>query len=290
MSDKSVSILHLALPKGRMQEAVFSLLAQAGIQVEGSQRGYRPTLSLPDVEAKILKPQNIVEMLQQGSRDIGFAGADWVQEFGAQLVEVLDTGLDPVSLVAAVPVTLLIDGKLPDRRLIVASEYQRLTQSWIESNKLDAQFVHSSGATEVFPPEDADMIVDNTATGSTLRDNHLEIFDQLMESSTRLYASVAAYENPDKRQRIDDLRMLLASVLEGRRRAMVEVNVSQENLERVIGALPAMQRPTVAPLFGNEGYAVRAAVLRCDLPHVIPRVKACGGRDVVVSNLNQIVP
>ena len=111
-----------------------------------------------------------------------------------------------------------------------------------------------------------------------------------MTSSTRLYASRAAYDDPAKRTRLDDLKMLLQAVLEGRRRLMIEVNVSAEQLEQVIAALPAMQRPTVAPLFGNSGYAVRAAVLRSELPQVIPKVKAKGGRDVVVSTLNQIVP
>lgn len=273
-----------------MQEGVFRLLAEAGIQVDLSARGYRPRLNLPGVETKILKPQNIVEMLHFGSRDIGFAGADWVEEFDAKLVELLDTGLDPVRLVAAAPSELLVQGELPRRHLIIASEYERLAMRWIARSQLDAQLIRTFGATEVFPPEDADLIVDNTATGSTLAENNLEIVDELMRSSTRLYANPAAYDDPIKRRIIDDLTLLLRAVLEGRRRSMLEVNVSQECLERVIEALPAMQRPTVSPLFGNTGFAVRAAVLRSELPRVIPQVKACGGRDIVVSNLNQIIP
>lgn len=290
MTTSNQVVLHFGLPKGRMQERVFQLLADAGIRVEMTQRGYRPRLSLPDVETKILKPQNIAEMLQLGSRDLGFAGADWVEEFDAQLVELLDTGLNPVRVVAAAPRELLVDGKLPRRKLVVASEYERLSRRWIAQRGLDAVFVRTFGATEVFPPEDADVIVDNTATGATLQDNDLEIVDQLMSSSTRLYANPNAYNDPAKRQRIDDLCLLLKAVLEGRQRVMLEVNVSEECLERVIEALPAMQRPTVAPLFGNSGYAVRAAVLRSELARVIPQVKANGGRDLVVSNLNQIVP
>jgi ATP phosphoribosyltransferase len=231
-----------------------------------------------------------VDKLHFGSRDIGFAGADWVKEFDAQLVEVLDTGLNPVKLVAAAPSDLLIDGQLPQRRLVVASEYERLTQRWIQQRQLDAQLIRTFGATEVFPPEDADLIVDNSATGSTLAENNLEVVDELMCSSTRLYANPLAYNDSRKRQIIEDLSMLLQAVLEGRLRSMLEVNVSQECLEQVIEALPAMQRPTVSPLHGSSGFAVRAAVLRSELPRVIPRVKARGGRDIVVSNLNQIVP
>lgn len=289
------SALRFALPKGRMQKGVFELMDEAGVSITASTRGYRPVVSIANIETKILKPQNIVEMLQQGSRDLGFAGADWVEELGAgesqgDLVEVLDTGLNPVRLIAAAPKELLVDGKLPAKRLRVASEYESLTKQWIANRQMDDQFVRSNGATEVFPPEDADLIVDNTATGATLRDNGLVIVDELMRSSTRMYASRAAFEDDGKRARIEDLKMLLQAVLEGRLRSMIEVNVSADKLSEIIAVLPAMQNPTVSPLFGDAGYAVRAAVLRSELATVIPRIKSSGGRDVVVSDVNQIIP
>src|SRR5207302_1164667 len=221
MSRQSVSpCLRLALPKGRMEQAVLTLLGDAGIRIRPGARGYRPEVSLPGTEAKILKPQNIVEMLSLGSRDLGFAGADWVAELEANVVELLDTGLDPVQVVAAAPQELLENGALPARPLVVASEYERLARRWI----------------------------------------------------------------------IDDLVMLLNSVLVARRRVMIEVNASAECLDAVVAVLPSMRRATVAPLFGNGGYAVKAAVPRDALPQVIPAVKAAGGTDVVVSTLSQIVP
>lgn len=295
MNNPCPSALRLALPKGRMQNGVFELLADAGIAITASNRGYRPSVSLPNTETKILKPQNIVEMLQLGSRDLGFAGADWVEELkrnkqGADVVEVLDTGLDKVRLVAAAPEMLLVDGSLPAGKIRIASEYQSLTTDWIEKSSVDATFVKSNGATEVFPPEDADLIVDNTATGATLRENGLVVVDELMTSSTRLYASRAAFNDETKRARIEDWKLLLLAVLEGRKRSMIEVNVSSDDLEKIISVLPAMQRPTVAPLFGDSGYAVRAAVLRSELAEVVPKIKAAAGRDVVVSDVNQIIP
>jgi ATP phosphoribosyltransferase len=250
-------------------------------------------VSLAGAEAKLLKPQNIVEMLAVGSRDAGFAGADWVAELQADVVELLDTGLDPVQLVAAAPAALLEDGRLPrmlDRRLIVASEYERLARGWIGAQGLCAEFVRSYGATEVFPPEDADVIVDNTATGATLEANGLAIVDVLMRSSTRLYANRAALEDPVRRRYIDDLVLLINSVLEARRRVMLEVNASAACLDAVVAVLPSMRQATVARLFGNGGYAVKAAIPRDLLPQVIPAVKAAGGTDVVVSTLSQIVP
>lgn len=273
-----------------MQEGVFKLLSDAGIQLRTGSRGYRPSINLPSFEVKVLKPQNIVEMLEAGSRDVGFAGADWVAELNAHVVELVDTTLDPVRLVAAAPSALLEDGKLPKRTLIVASEYQRLAQDWIAKAGIQARFVRSYGATEVFPPEDADCIIDNTATGATLVANGLEIVGDVMRSSTRLYANPHALENREKREAIERLVMLLRSVLEARRRVMLEVNVSQQDLERLVAILPCMREPTVSPLHASRGYAVKAAVPREDLPKLIPTIKANGGTDIVVSSLGQIVP
>src|SRR5216683_2448547 len=141
--------LRLGLPKGRMEQGVLTLLAEAGIHVRPSARGYRPEVSLPDTEAKLLKPQNVVEMLAVGSRDVGFAGADWVAELEADVVELLDTELDPVQVVAATPEA-----------------------------------------------------------------NGLQVVDLLLASSTRLFANRRALEVPERRQRIDDLVLLLRSVLD----------------------------------------------------------------------------
>jgi ATP phosphoribosyltransferase len=286
-----LSNLRLALPKGRMQTGVFELLSDAGIRVGVGGRQYRPTLSLPGFEAKLLKAQSIVEMLQAGSRDLGFAGADWVEELGAtRLVELLDTGLDPVRVVAAAPRSLLTDGRLPRRALVVASEYESITRRWVEREGLEARLVRSYGATEVFPPEDADCIVDNTATGATLEANGLVIVDELLGSSTRLYATERALEDPARADSIERFVLLIRSVLEARRRVMLEVNVDAGDLERMIAALPAMREPTVAPLHGNGAFAVKVAVPRDDLPRLIPEIKAQGGTDVVVYELSQIVP
>jgi ATP phosphoribosyltransferase len=289
MKDNDCTV-RLALPKGRMNKGVIGLLTDAGIEVRASDRGYRPGISMAGFEVKILKPQNIVEMLAHGSRDVGFAGADWVAEKGVELVELLDTGLDAVSMVVAAPEDLIEDGELPKRRLVVASEYERLTAEWIQKSGIDATMVRSYGATEVFPPEDADIIVDLKSTGATLRANQLVVVGTIMTSSTRMYASRAAMQDPDRRELIEGLVLLMQSVLEARRRVMVEVNVTNENLEAVVAILPCMREPTLSPLRGGAGYAVKAAVPREDLPRVIPEIKRRGGTDVVVMQLTQIVP
>jgi ATP phosphoribosyltransferase len=283
-------LIHLAVPKGRIESGVEELLADAGVALRSGPRGYRPVTSVDGFEVKLLKPQNIVEMLAAGSRDIGFAGADWVVEKSAELIELLDTELDPVTVVAAAPESLLEDGRLPDRHLVVASELERIAGRWIEENGLDATLVKSYGATEVFPPEDADVIVDITATGETLAANGLLVVDELMQSSTRLYASRSALDSVSKKVAIDGLVLSLRSVLEARGRAMVELNVSPEDVEGVVEILPCMREPTISTLHGGSGLSVKAAVARAELPALIPLLKTRGATDIVVSRLEQIVP
>ena len=280
----------LALPKGRIEAGVRQLLADAGIEVQAGDRHYRAGLNLPGFSAKLLKPQNIVEMLHAGSRHLGFAGADWTAELGAELVELLDTGLNPVRVVVAGPEELVADGRLPSRPLVVASEYENLASAWVQRRQLTARVLRSYGATEVFPPEDADLIVDNTATGSTLAANRLRVVDVIMESSTRLYAHPRALEDAARREAIDAFVVLLDSVLEARRRVLVELNVPGEHLDAVIRILPCMRQATVSPLQGNGAYGVKAALPRERLPLLIPEIKRRGGSDILVSGISQIVP
>lgn len=288
-SFESMKNLKLALPKGRMQAGVFELLAGAGIFLRHGSREYRPSLSLDGFDVKILKPQAIVEMLHLGTRDLGFAGADWAAELGVELHDVLDTKLDRVRLVVAAPPELLVEGKLPARTLSIASEFTNLTQNWIRERGFDDQFVRSYGATEVFPPEDADCIADITSSGATLTANNLQIVETIHESSTRLFASPQAWADPDKRERIEGFAMLLRSVLDARGRVMIEMNVSGRDLEGLVALLPCMREPTVSPLHHEAGYAVKVAVPREQLPTLIPAIKAAGGTDIVAMEVAQIV-
>ena len=290
MNLNSEKLVKLALPKGRIQAGVNQLFSDANIKISTGSRAYRPSISISSIEAKILKPQDIVQMLSSGSRDIGFTGLDWVQELEAELVELLDTKLDPVRIVAAAPASILENGKLPNRKILIASEYQNLTKRWINDTKLNADYFKCYGATEVFPPEDADCIVDNTSTGSTLKANNLEIVDTLLKSSTRLFANPKALEDKSKREEIENLVLLLKAVCEARTRVMLEINVSSDDLNNVVEIIPCLRQPTISELNAEAGYAIRAAVPRNKLAHLIPEIKKRGGTDIVVSNLSQIVP
>ena len=273
-----------------MKAGVLALLSDAGIEAQSSERQYRPELSAKDLSAKWLKPRSIVEMLARGSRDLGFAGADWVAELGLPLVELLDTGLNPVRIVAAAPKELKLQQLLAKRDTRIATEYPQLTQRWLAEQELEAEVIQSHGATEVFPPEDADCIVDNTSSGATLRANGLTIGATLMESTTRLYAPHAALEDPRKKKRIEELVLLFRGVLDARMRVMLEANVQAKDLEFVVSLLPGMRCPTVSTLANAAGYAVRAAVLSSEVSELIPVLKAAGASDIVITKLEQIIP
>ncbi len=283
-------LLRLGLPKGRMSEGVDRLMGDAGIRVRSAAREYRPEVSVGGFETKLLKPQAIVKMLQLGSRDLGFAGADWIEEFGGGPIELLDTCLDPVRVVVAAPARSAADSDFLKKPLVVASELEQLTQRWIKKNDLQATYLRSFGSTEVYPPEDADCIVDVVATGATLKANGLEIIDQIMSSSTRLYAAPATLDQPALRARVEEFVVLLKSVLEARLRVMVEINVTRAVLDQVVKALPCMREPTISPLHGDQGFAIKVAAPRTELPTLITKIKALGGTDIVVSQLSQIVP
>jgi ATP phosphoribosyltransferase len=279
----------MALPKGRMYDQVVSLLKGAGISIRQSERGYRPVISLPNFTAKILKPRNVISMLDVGARDMGFAGEDWIQETNTELVELLDTGMNPVRLVVAAPTTILENGKLPNRKIVIATEYPELAKQWVAKNGIDAEILQAHGATEVFPPEDADCIIDNTATGSTLRANGLQIIDDVMTSSTRLYASKEAVADPVRKAVIDDFVMLIDAVLQARGRVMMDLNVKQSDLDAVLAVLPSMHNPTVSPLSDSQWVAIRSAIPRKELALTIPKLKAAGACDIVTTSVEQLI-
>lgn len=290
MANGNNFLVHLALPKGRIQPGVFSLLKDANISVNVEVREYRPAVSLEGFEVKIQKPQNVIEMLHAGSRDLGFAGSDWVLELNADVVELLDTGLDPVSLVAASYDSEILNksDRFPVFR--IASEYENLTREWMKKKAPSARFIRSYGATEVFPPEDAELIIDITASGATLAANNLVVIDRILKSSTRLYANPKALDIPEKRQAIESLVLVLRSVLEARNRVMLEVNVAKKDIEAVSSILPCMREVTVAPLQGDDAVALKAAVPRSTLATLIPQIKARGGTDIIITQPIHIIP
>ncbi|MSP92094.1 MAG: ATP phosphoribosyltransferase [Myxococcales bacterium] len=282
--------LRVALPKGRIQPRVQSLLDDCGYGLRIPDRGYRPVGSDERFSWKLLKAQNIASLVGLGAHDLGFTGHDWVAETRADVIEVLDLGFDPVRIVAAAPSGTDLGALRRRDRIVVASEYEALTRAWLEHNGFARfHFLRSYGATEVFPPEDADLIVDNAASGRTLLENGLVILDTLLHSTTRMVANPSAWADPVRRELIDEVLVVARAVLDARDRVLLEMNIQQGGLAALVATLPCMKSPTVAPLFGDAGFAVKVAVRRADVARLIPELRRLGATDILETAIRKVV-
>lgn len=286
--------LKILLAKGRIYESVYELLNDVGISIHLPDRTYFPTTNQEDLAFQVVKPQITSALLAQNKADVGFSGKDWVYENGVQddVEEIMDLGFDPVRIVAAIPETKDYDALLKEK-VTIATEYQALTKKYIESKKIDGTIFRTWGTSEGFVQDTdealAQILIDNTSTGSSLRANRLKIVDTLMESSTRMYASKAAMADPAKKQKIMELKMLFEAVLAARSRVMLEMNVSKANFDALIKGIPSMKSPTVSPLFGDDGYAVKIAVKKSEVPTLLPKLRTLGATDILEYELRKVI-
>ena len=286
--------LRILLAKGRIYESVYALLNDVGISIHLPDRTYFPTTNQDDLSFQVVKPQITSALLAGNKADVGFSGKDWVYENGVEndVVEIMDLGFDPVRIVAAIPNTVDFDS-LIRTPVTIATEYQNLSKKWISERKIDGQIFRTWGTSEGFVQDNEDslahILIDNTSTGSSLRANNLKIVDTLMTSSTRMYASKEAMADESKKRKIMELKMLFESVLNARSRVMLEMNVSKENIDSLIKGIPAMKSPTVSPLYGNDGFAVKIAVKKSEVPTLLPRLQSLGATDILEYALRKVV-
>lgn len=286
--------LRVLLAKGRIYESVYELLSDVGISLKLAERTYFPSTNQDDLAFQIVKPQIASALLASNKADVGFSGKDWVYENGVQdeVEEIMDLGFDPVRIVAAIPNTVDFDA-LIKKPVTIATEYQTLSKKWVDEKKIDGKIFRTWGTSEGFVQDNEDslaqILIDNTSTGSSLRANNLKIVDTLMTSSTRMYASKEALKDPAKKQKIMELKMLFESVLNARGRVMLEMNVAKDKFDGLIKALPSMKSPTVSPLFGDDGYAVKIAVKKSEVPTLLPKLQALGATDILEYALRKVV-
>ena len=286
--------LKILLAKGRIYESVYELLSDVGISIHLPDRTYFPTTNQEDLAFQVVKPQIVSLLLANNKADMGFSGKDWVYENGCQddVVEIMDLGFDPVRIVAAIPEARDFD-KLLKSPVTIATEYQALSRKWVEEKKIDGTIFRTWGTSEGFVQDNDDSIaqilIDNTSTGSSLKANRLKIVDTLMESSTRMYASKAAMADPAKKQKIMELKMLFETVLNARSRVMLEMNCAEDKFDTLIKGIPSMKSPTVSPLFGGNGYAIKIAVKKSEVPTLLPKLQSLGATDIVEYELRKVM-
>ncbi len=289
-------MLSIALPKGSLQEQTLLLFAEADLPVKRSAREYSVNIDDERISAvKILRPQEIPKYVEDGYFDMGISGLDCITEAGADVVEVADmpyakTGTGFMKMVIAVPEDSSIHKAAdiqPGSR--VTTEFPNITRKYFESLGIPVEVFYSYGATEAKVPEIMDVVVDLTETGSTLRRNRLRIVEVILESTTKLIANKASWDDPGKRKAMDEIRTLLLGVIDARGRVLLSMNVAKDRLEAVVGVLPAMKRPTVAPLYNSDYFEITTVVDKDTVNVIIPRLKEMGAEDILEQGISKIV-
>ena len=309
-----------AVPKGSIEEATFKILEEAWQSISGKRRTYRIRLSDPEIEVKILRPQEIPTYVQEGFYDVGITGKDWIREANADVRTLLDLEYGRVKQVIAIPenfeandlTSLIVDFAKKNKPLRLSSEYLTTTASHIKSNHAykkyfgdtnpmiitpwlrvgenkNVQIYLSFGATEAKPPEDVDAIFDITETGTTLGQNNLKIIDTVMESTAVLLANKNALKDAKKKEKIADMVALLKGVVEGRKKLHIFVNVEERNLDNLLKNMPALKRPTISPLSEKGWYGVNTVIDKNEFIKIVPMMRKMA-QGLVVMETRQILP
>jgi ATP phosphoribosyltransferase len=287
-------VLRIGLPAGSLQEAALTLFRKAGYDIAFNARSYYPSVDDPEVECILIRAQEIPRYVETAVMDAGLTGYDWVQESGADVVEVVQlpfskTTRRPVRWVLAVPQDSPI-AKVEDLEgKRIATELVNVTNEFLRRAGVQAQVEFSWGATEAKPPVLADAIVELTETGNTLAANNLRELAIVLESTSRLIASKQAWADPWRRKKIEDVAMMLQGAMAAEGKVGLMLNAKVADLEKVIAILPALEKPTVSSLSDKAWVAVNTIVDEFVVREIVPKLKDAGARGIVEYPINKII-
>jgi ATP phosphoribosyltransferase len=286
--------LKLGLPKGSLEAATLDLMRRAGFLITVAQRSYFPAIDDPEIECMLLRAQEMARYVEDGALDCGLTGYDWVVENEATVHTVCDLvyakqSFGKVRWVLAVPQASAIQTVADLEGKIVATELVGVTRRWLEERGVRARIEFSWGATEAKLPELADAIVEVTETGSSLRANRLRVIETVLESTTQFIANVAAWQDPDKRRKIEDVVLLLQGAIAALDKVGLMLNVRVDDLDAVLAVLPALRNPTISHLSDESWLAVNTILEESVVRRIIPRLKEAGAEGIVEFPLNKIV-
>ncbi len=293
-SPPSERVVRLGLPKGSLQESTLALLKKAGFSFQVSSRSYHAVCDDPEIKALLIRAQEMARYVQDGVFDCGLTGLDWIREQEAQVVEVADlvyskTSMRPVRWVLAVPNDSPIRSVKDLQGKRIATEVVNLTRNYLKKHGVKAEVEFSWGATEVKAPELVDAIVEVTETGSSLQANNLRIVEVLLESWTKLIANKKSWATPWKREKIENLAMLMRAAIDAEDRVGLKLNAPKDKLAQVLAVLPALTSPTVSPLRDEKWVAVESILPEKTVREIIPKLKRAGAAGIVEYPLNKVV-
>jgi len=289
-----MSVLKLGIPKGSLQDATVDLLARAGWKVTLSSRSYVPAIDDAEIDCLLVRAQEMARYVESGALDAGITGHDWVVETNADVLELAELvyakqRLARVKWVLAVPEDSAIRAPRDLEGKTIATEVVHITQKFLARHGVKARVEFSWGATEVKVPQLADAIVEVTETGSSLRANRLRILDTVLESSTVFIMNRKAGQDPAKRQKAENLVLMLQGAIAAATRVGLMLNVRQQDLAGVLAVLPALKNPTISSLSDSEWVAVNTIIEEAVVRQILPKLKAAKAQGIVEYPLNKIV-
>jgi ATP phosphoribosyltransferase len=290
----SKQVLKLGLPAGSLQEATQDLFRKAGYKITFASRSYYPAIDDPEIECTLVRAQEMPRYVENGSFDCGLTGYDWILENDAKVVELAELVFSkvsrrPVRWVLAVPNDSPVREAKDLRGKHIATELVNVTRRWLTERGVDANVEFSWGATEVKPPLLADAIVEVTETGSSLRANNLRIVCDLLQSTTRFIANADAAKNAWKRQKMDDLILMLRGAMAAEGKVGLMMNVRRSDLPSVLEILPALKKPTISSLSDEEWVAINTILDEDTVRHILPGLKKAGASGIVEYPLGKII-
>ena len=289
-----MSSLKLGIPKGSLQDATTDLLSRAGWKVTFSSRSYVPTIDDPEINCLLVRAQEMARYVETGALDAGITGHDWVEETRANVLELAELvyakqRLARVKWVLAVPEDSNIHEPRDLEGKVIATEVVGITEKYLAKRDVKARVEFSWGATEVKVPQLADAIVEVTETGSSLRANRLRILDTVLESATVFIMNRKSAEDPAKREKAQNLILMLQGAIAAATRVGLMLNVRREDLANVLGVLPALKNPTISELSDSNWVAVNTIIAESVVRQILPRLKAARAEGIVEYPLNKIV-
>lgn len=290
----SNKVLKLGLPKGSLQDSTLELFANAGFKFSVQSRSYFPSIDDDELEAILIRAQEMARYVAQGAFDAGLTGKDWIIETDADVVEVADlvyskASMRPVRWVLAVPENSPIKTVKDLEGKHIATEVVNITRKYLAQNGVNASVEFSWGATEVKPPELADAIVEVTETGSSLRANKLRIVETVLESNTKLIANRAAWEDPWKHEKIESMALLLQGAINAQGKVGLKMNAPRTTLDKIMSVIPALRQPTVSDLTDSQWVALEVIVAEKIVRKLIPELKRAGAEGIFEYNINKLI-